>query len=105
MRLYDHDVCDFCGDDCPTWTFPAETHLDGALHARSIVNWLACDECARCIQRDEWDKLARRSLASPMVRRLIERMGDDFAIAIAARLHGDFVRHRTGAAYQHRKAQ
>jgi len=54
--------CDFCYADYPEYQIPARTFTRGA--SVSVGDWAACDGCVRLIQRDQWNKLMERVVAS-----------------------------------------
>lgn len=54
--------CDFCYADDPIFRLPARTF--GQQPSVSVGDWAACEMCARCIEKDAWNSLLRRVVAS-----------------------------------------
>lgn len=54
--------CDFCYADYPEYRLPVRTFGRGA--SVSVGDWAACDGCARCIEKDEWNRLMDRVVTS-----------------------------------------
>jgi hypothetical protein len=101
LRAYPYDVCDFCSSDKPTWDYPAEDCIispaGDPTPQHSIGGWLACDECAALIQRNEWTKLARRSLSLvSTAREAVAVMGEEAALASITQGHRIFRANRSG---------
>lgn len=55
--------CDFCYSDYPEFILPARTFREGGPGV-SVGDWAACEMCARCIEKDAWNKLMERVVAS-----------------------------------------
>ena len=57
------DRCDFClAEDAP-WALPVKAfEMDQALSMNP--DWMACDDCAACIERNDWRGLRNRALAA-----------------------------------------
>ena len=99
VKLYDHRVCDFCSSADPHWHYPAETfnaNPGEPLPQISEGDWLACHECAALIQCNEWSKLARRGLLTPLAKELLEVAPEDYVLGEIQRLHKGFREHRRG---------
>lgn len=88
--------CDFCSDPAPAWVFPAQSFQYRGTGSRG--DWLACDECADCIQRGAWPQLARRSLRAPKLAMAASLIGEAAVIAETSALHRLFAKHRRGPA-------
>lgn len=58
----DRPRCDFCFADDPHYVVPARSFNHGI--GISAGDWAACELCAREIERDSWNGLLRRVLAS-----------------------------------------
>lgn len=98
IKLYDHPVCDFCSGP-PAWRYPAETF--NATPGQPLAqicedDWLACDECAALIERNEWNALARRGLETPTAKDAIALIGEEATLAQIRGLHKKFRQHRRG---------
>jgi hypothetical protein len=101
IRAYPYDVCDFCSSDKPAWEYPAADCIvsppEDPVPHQSIGGWLACDECAALIQRNEWTKLARRSLdLVPSGKEAIALMGEEAVMNSITRGHRMFRANRSG---------
>lgn len=98
VKLYDHPVCDFCSG-LPAWRYPAETfNATPGLPPPQIMegDWLACDECAALIERNEWNALARRGLQTPMGKAAVGVIGEEAVLAQHHALYKKFRQHRRG---------
>lgn len=74
-------VCDFCYEPEPGFCLPVRDFLFGGMVAttdmpdgnkarnESLGNWAACGVCAKLIERNDWNGLIRRVLASYAERR------------------------------------
>lgn len=51
--------CDFCFEDDPTWVVPARSF--SMFPGESVGDWAACEECARCISTNQWNRLRLRA--------------------------------------------
>jgi hypothetical protein len=58
--------CDFCYADEVKYTLPAESFIIGRHGSQG--DWAACDGCAREIEKNAWNALLRRVLASHTAR-------------------------------------
>lgn len=58
------DRCDFCFVDGTEWVIPARSFETPVPGSGSEGDWAACDDCATCILRNDWNGLLRRVLAS-----------------------------------------
>jgi len=89
-------ICDFCTAPDPVWRYYAETYVVERLQVRSLSEWLACDECAKLIETNQWNRLAKRSLQyCPHAKLLIAIAGHEQALAEVVSLHREFNAHRT----------
>ena len=85
------------------WTVPVEPFEDEWLMTRSAGDWLACDLCAHLIRSNQWTKLARRALLTPLAKAAVADLGEDGALAEVAQSHKILRQHMRGAPYRHRK--
>lgn len=57
--------CDFCHADLtpevPGWIVPVALFGTGQ-NAQSNPDWLACDDCVRLVETDQWSALVRRAV-------------------------------------------
>lgn len=100
-------VCDFCSSEKVRWAYPAEDFLVGAIAAvdpdtgkaievqpmGSKGPWAACDPCAECIERVDYDALKQRGFDAIPVDEVIDV---ELARTMLAGMHGGFRDHRTG---------
>jgi hypothetical protein len=97
IRTADIPVCDFCGSREPAWEYSAEDFVEGAetpLPQVSVGAWLACDPCASCIQRNDWDGLAELGLLNSSASVLVALVGKKEAMAMMHEFHAKFRSHR-----------
>lgn len=93
-------ICDFCSSPEPRWSYPAEdVNVLPELTPPAISKgaWLACDECAALIGRNEYGKLAERGLLGANAQMFVTLAGRDVALARVRRLHRHFRENRRGA--------
>jgi hypothetical protein len=66
-------ACDFCGRPGPAWYYPIREFgvQTGPLTWASGDRWYACEPCSALIEADEWAALAGRTLAHPLVVRVV----------------------------------
>jgi hypothetical protein len=98
VKLYDRPVCDFCSGQ-PAWRYPAETFNATPGEPLPLISeddWVACDECAALIERNEWNALARRGLLTPMGKQAVEMLGEEQVLAMHRGFHKKFRQHRRG---------
>lgn len=55
--------CDFCYGEDVRWMIPAKTFTTPVRGSVSVEHWAACEECVKCVNRDDWTGLHRRALA------------------------------------------
>jgi hypothetical protein len=60
--------CDFCFADDPEYVLPAYTFEIPGQPNGSDGDWAACQGCADCIERNDWNGLTRRSRVSYEIR-------------------------------------
>lgn len=76
--------CDFCNDARPEWVLPSRTFETPIETATSGGDWAACNECARFIERDQWNALIRRCVDAFMRRH--PEHGPETATSVETRL-------------------
>lgn len=104
----DGQACDFCGAPHPTWDYPTSafeftsTLPDGrkVIHHSPGGGWGACDACSACIELDDYEALAQRSVGMQMVRNLpphLRRPRVEARVLAHTKAHyAHFRIHRTG---------
>lgn len=59
--------CDFCSAEDPGWILPASAYELGFGHWNE-GDWAACGECARLLERNQWNRLVERAWAAHVQR-------------------------------------
>lgn len=99
-------MCDFCSFHAPAWVYHCAEIIVGEPHEMSgwigrvsPDAWGACEVCHDLIEKNSWNVLAERSLSSH------NEVGIYSAILAVGlkRLHREFRKKRTGAAYRETK--
>lgn len=53
-------VCDFCLASGARWVIPTESY-EVTAGAKSVGDWMACDDCASDVRRRRWSSVVTRS--------------------------------------------
>jgi hypothetical protein len=100
-------VCDFCSSEKVRWAYPAEDFLIGAIAAvdpdtgkaievqpmGSKGPWAACDACAECIERGDYEALRQRGFDAIPVDEVVDM---ELAKTMLTNMHLGFKQNRTG---------
>lgn len=90
--------CDFCSEpdpqhsfDCTDYTAMAEADGVSVSVGRVLREWMACDECKKLIEADNWEGMMLRAM-----ERISRPLGieDHHAREILGQIQADFRKHR-----------
>jgi hypothetical protein len=94
-------LCDFCGspelDGAKTYACEPFTQTAGDTQVHYVEGWDACVECARLIDRDDWDALFQRTQVAQGALPRWEFLPDGAKHAArdaVRKLHAEFRRRR-----------
>lgn len=59
-------ICDFCAVASPVYVYAANRMSTGEY--RQVWRWAACEDCAACVQLEDWPRLKGR-MAKALCRR------------------------------------
>jgi hypothetical protein len=84
-------ICDFCSSSNVYKSYACEDFVHDVLSAVEVCSegiWVACEECAKLIDADQWDELLSRA-----VRSMVKELG-------VTQLEATMLRERIGLIHQ-----
>jgi hypothetical protein len=83
VRMYDHDVCDFCSSSEIYAVFPARDFtyvMIDEITLNSQAGWYSCRDCAKLVEAENWTGLRDNA-----IKQFVAKYGNDIPVEFLRR--------------------